>query len=124
MTEPLVRLRCGKGKCRQVMLEVYDAASYAVVIADAQKARDLDKIRRVACVPDELVGKVQAVPCPRHDSFRGGFIDEVHRRNRKGLDPKPQVTLSYIAWADLRHLLYLAATRGRCVDDTLNRQPE
>lgn len=121
MTEPLVRVRCGKGKCRQVMLEVYAGADYDARLAEAKAAGNFPAIRLMARRPDDLSGSVQLVPCPRHDSYRGGFPGEVLRRHGKGLDPRPVVNLPSLRWADMAHTLYLATTRQRCEDVTLTR---
>lgn len=131
MTEPLVRVRCGVGKCRQVMLEVYNADDLAAMKDEWAERRStgepealVNGIRamKVAVArPDVLEGRVSLVPCKRHDSFRGAFAGEVERRHEKGMDPRPSVRFLTLAWTDLAHPLYLAATHRRCESVTLTR---
>ena len=94
--QPMVRLRCGSGRCRRVLAS-FDAP------------------------PPSWDGTAQVWGCPDHDGFSRPFFNEVRRRAARGLDPMPQTQLHLVKWADLRHLFFLADTRGKTVDDELRR---
>jgi hypothetical protein len=116
---PLVRIRCGTGGCRRVLIEFYEPEDFEALAREVRASGDVRRARKIAVRPSDWTGRTQLDSCPRHDKSDLPFAEFARLRFARGR--KLEITMRFVNHGDLRHLFYLADTLGRTQDDVLNR---